>query len=137
MREERLIERIRIREKDPARRVTEDPKKVIDSVLKYLQKILNTRRGSVLIAEDFGIPDFTDFLRAHADGLRDVEKSIRQTIEKYEPRLTNVQVEFIPQEEDVLSLSFQIVGKLAGEHKDQSVVFESQMGSDGKISIRR
>lgn len=136
MREERLIERIRIREKNPARSATEDPNKIIDSILKHLQKILNTRRGSVPIAADFGVPDFTDFLRAYPDTLREVEQSLRQTISKYEPRLKAVRVNFIPNEEDVFSLSFQIFGKLAGDYKDRPVMFESMMGYDGKISIR-
>jgi len=90
MREDRLIERIRLREKEPARSATEDPKKVMVSVLRHLQKILNTRRGGVPIADDYGVPDFTDFMRVYPDALREVEKSIQNTIQKYEPRLTTV-----------------------------------------------
>jgi type VI secretion system protein len=136
MREERLIERIRLREKQPDRSTTEDPKKIISSVLRHLQKVLNTRQGGVQIAEDFGMPDLTDYMRGYPASLRDVEKSLRQTIIKYEPRLKSVRVKFVPQEEDVLSINFQIVARLAGDYPDQPVVFESQMGPDGKISIR-
>ncbi|MBC2714119.1 MAG: type VI secretion system baseplate subunit TssE [Desulfobacteraceae bacterium] len=136
MREERLIERIRLREKQPDRSTTEDPKKIISSVLRHLQKVLNTRQGGVQIAEDFGMPDLTDYLRGYPASLRDVEKSLRQTIIKYEPRLKAVRVKFVPQEEDLLSLNFQIIARLAGEHSDQPVVFESQVDSDGRISIR-
>jgi len=136
MREDRLIERIRLREKEPARSATEDPKKVMGSVLRHLQKILNTRRGGVPIADDYGVPDFTDFMRVYPDALRVVETSIRNTIQKYEPRLSNVKVKFIPQEDDILSLSFQIVAKLAVENKKTPIVFESLMGYDGKIRIR-
>jgi len=136
MREERLIERIRLGEKEPVRRATQDPKKVMASVLRHLQKILNTRQGGVPIADDYGVPDFTDFMRVSPDALREVEKSIRNTIQKYEPRLNNVRVKFIPQEDDILSLSFQIVAKLLVENKKTPIVFESLMGYDGKIRIR-
>ena len=136
MREERLIERIRLREKQPDRTTTEDPKRIIASVLRYLQKVLNTRQGGVQIAEDFGMPDLTDYLRGYPASLREVEKSLRQTIIKYEPRLKSVRVKFVPQEENLLSLNFQIVARLAGGYPDQPVIFESQLGSDGKISIR-
>jgi len=136
MREERLIERIRLREKQPDRTTTEDPKRIIASVLRYLQKVLNTRQGAVQIADDFGMPDLTDYLRGYPSSLRDVEKSLRQTIIKYEPRLKSVRVKFVPQEENLLSLNFQIVARLAGDYPDQPVIFESQLGSDGKISIR-
>jgi type VI secretion system protein len=136
MREERLIDRIRLREKEPDRSTTEDPKKIISSVLRHLQKVLNTRQGGVQIADDFGMPDLTDYMRGYPASLRDVEKSLRQTIIKYEPRLKSVRVKFVPQEDDVFSINFQVVARLAGDYPDQPVVFESQMGSDGKISIR-
>ena len=136
MREERLIERIRLRAKQPERSTTEDPKKIIASILRHLMRVLNTRQGGVQIAEDFGMPDLTDYLRGYPASLRDVEKSLRQTIGKYEPRLKSVRVKFVPREEDVLSLNFQIVARLAGGYPDQPVVFESQMGADGKINIR-
>ena len=136
MREDRLIERIRLREKEPGRSAAENPGKVRDSILRHLQKILNTRRGGVPIADDYGVPDFTDFLRTYPDAVNEIEKSIRTTIQKYEPRLNSVRVKFIPQEDDRLSLSFQIVAKLLVENNEIPIVFESLMGYNGKINIR-
>lgn len=136
MREERLLERIRSWEKGPDRRAREDPTKVIDSVLRHLQRILNTRRGSVPIAEDYGVPDFTDLLHSYPDSIREVERSIRQIIQKYEPRLKAVRVSFIPQDEDIFSVGFQIVAKLAAEDEKIPVFFESFMGADGRVKIR-
>jgi type VI secretion system protein len=56
-------------------------------------------------------------------------------IQKYEPRLTAVRVTFVPQEEDRLSLRFQIIGKLLTESKTQ-VYIETVVDSDGKIEIK-
>jgi type VI secretion system protein len=70
-----------------------------------------------------------------AESVREIERSIRQTIQKYEPRLKGVRVSFVPQEEDNLSLRFQIVSKLATESRTQ-VFFETIIDSDGKIDIR-
>ncbi|MDY6955038.1 MAG: type VI secretion system baseplate subunit TssE [Thermodesulfobacteriota bacterium] len=137
MREDRLLERIRSWEREPHRRAQEDPKRIIDSVLNHLQRILNSRQGSTPIAEDYGVPDFTEFLRRYPDSLNDFERSIRQTIQKYEPRLRAVRVRLIPQEEDAFSLRFQIVAKLATEEYKESVRFESLVDSDGKISVNR
>ncbi len=136
MREERLLERIRSREREPGRRARRDPKRIVDSVLGHLSRILNTRRGSTQIAEDFGLPDFTEFMRTYPDSIRDMERMVRQTILKFEPRLKGVRVRFIPREEDVLSLRFQIAAELAVDEEGSPVVFESIVGSDGKISIR-
>ncbi len=136
MREERLLERIRSREREPNRRARRDPKRIVDSVLGHLTRILNTKRGSAQIAEDFGLPDFTEFLRAYPDSIRDMERMVRRTILKYEPRLAGVRVRFIPREEDALSLRFQITARLSIDEKKSPVIFESVVGSDGKISVR-
>jgi type VI secretion system protein len=135
MREERLLERIQTWEKEPTRRGKEDPRRIVDSVLRHLQRILNTKQGNVPIAEDYGVPDFTDFLNSFPDSLREIEKTIRLAIQKYEPRLTAVKVSFIPQEEDLLSLRFQIIARLSTESKTQ-VFIETIVDSDGKIGIK-
>ena len=135
MREYRLLKRISAWEKEPHRRSREDPKRTIGSVLDHLKQILNTRQGSVPIGEDYGVPDFTELLHAYPDSVRDFERSIRQTIQKYEPRLNGVRVRLIPQDEDILSLRFQIMAKLVTEDHKEPVIFESVVDSDGKISI--
>lgn len=136
MREKRLLERIGSWSKELGRRTREDPKRTFDSVLKHLQRMLNTRQGSVPIAEEYGVCDFTAFAGAYPDSIRDFERSIRQTIQKFEPRLKAVRVSLIPSDEDVLSLRFQIVAKLATEEKSIPVLFEGLVDSKGKISIR-
>jgi len=136
MREERLLERISTWEREPGRREREDVKRITDSILYHLQRILNTKQGNVPIAEDYGVPDFTDLFHSYPESVRDLEKSIRQTIQKYEPRLRGVRVSFIPQEEDILSLRFQIVAQLATAERKNSVLFETIVDSDGKVSVK-
>ncbi len=102
MREQRLLERIQLWEKEPDRRSREDSGRTIDSVMAHLQRILNTRQGSVQIAEDFGLPDFTDLIDNYPESIRDLERSIRKMIQRFEPRLSAIQVKFIPQEDEKL-----------------------------------
>ncbi|MDJ0816758.1 MAG: type VI secretion system baseplate subunit TssE [Desulfobacterales bacterium] len=137
MRENRLTERIRAWNSGPLRREGQDPKRMIDSVVGHLERLLNTRQGSAQIADDYGIPDFTDFKSAFPEAHRDLERSIRQTVQKYEPRLTSVRVKFIPQADEMLTVSFQIIARLILEGRKDAVVFESILDSDGKIRIRR
>ena len=136
MREERLIQRIRTWKKTPDRRDGQDPKRLIHSIVLHLERILNTRRGNVGIGHDYGIPDLTDFRSGFPDSVRDLEMTIRDTIEKFEPRLKSVRVKFIPQDEDMLTVTFQIVAQLAGKDERTPLVLESMMGSDGKVMIR-
>jgi len=137
MREARLLERIRLREGNPQRREVEDTGRVIDSVLDHLTRILNTRRGNVPIAEDYGIPDYTEFLQNFPESLRDLETAIEQTVTQYEPRLKAVRVSFVPQDENVFAVKFQISARLVSMANNTSVLFESQLDTGGKISIKR
>jgi type VI secretion system protein len=136
MREERLTERLLSWNKGQVRRQQIDPKKMTDSIVRHLERILNTRQGSVPIAADFGVPDFTDLRTGMADASRDLARMIRRTIQKYEPRLKTVQVKFGPQGEDPLSVSFQIVARLALDEQQEPVVFESHIDSDGRVKVR-
>lgn len=137
MREARLLERIRLKERDPLRRESEDPSRVIDSIQEHLLQILNTRQGNVLIAEEYGTPDFTEFLTDYPQSLRGFERAIRQTIMQFEPRLRAVRVAFTPQEENRLVVKFQIFAKLASSDSKRSVLFESFLDSDGQITIKK
>ena len=135
MKEERLLERIRTWESEPDRRGHTDDVRQIDSILAHLRRILNTRQGSVQISDVYGIPDLNDFLTSYPESVTGVEKSIRQAIEKYEPRLQSVKVHFLPQEEDVLCLRFQITARInAGTGRN--ILIETIVNSDGRISLK-
>ena len=136
MREERLLERIRSFERDPSRRGRADHGRLVDSVLAHLRQILNTRQGSAPIAPDYGVPDFLDFLQTYPDSVREIERSIRTAIQTYEPRLQGVRVAFIPQDDDTLSLRFQITAHISGADGER-VRFETVVDTDGKISVKR
>lgn len=135
MREERLLERIHNIEMNPDRREGNNPARQIRSVMNHLQRILNTRQGSVLIAEDYGMPEFTDLPGAFSTGAtHEVERILRNAIQKYEPRLSRLQVVFETQEDDLLSLRFKIEAQLTLEGGG-SVVFETVVDAGGKVTI--
>ncbi len=135
MHEQRLSERIRAQERQPARRGGKDRKLCVDSIVAHLQRILNTRQGNVLIAEDYGVPDFLDFLQTYPDSVRQIEESIRSAIDRYEPRLSGACVTFIPREEDDLDLRFQIMAVLALA-EDRQILLETVVGTDGRVRVR-
>ena len=135
MRDERLLERIRNIELNPDRREGRDTGRRINSILNHLQRVLNTKQGSSPIAGDYGIPDFTDMPGAFSTGAtHDMERIIKHVIEKYEPRLTKVRASFKTQEDDVLSLRFEIDARLADE--EIPITFETVVDAGGKINIK-
>ncbi len=136
MREYRLLDRIRVMARNPSRRLTQDPKQMLRSIQEHLQRILNTRQGNVIIADDYGIPDFTNFMNAFPEAQRELERIIRHTIQTYEPRLQGVRVTFLPRDGDPLSLSFQIQARLALKEHREAVTFESIVDAGGQIRVK-
>lgn len=134
MREERLLERLTAMERDPSRRGRMDQGRLVESILAHLRCLLNTRQGCVPIAPDYGVPDFLDFLQRFPESIRTIEGSIRRTIELYEPRLEAVQVTFLPQEGNLLSLRFQINARLRQDNGSR-VRFESAVETGGRVSV--
>ncbi len=134
MYEERLLERIRSFERNPLRRGGKNQRHSIDSVLAHLQRILNTRQGNVLLAADYGIPDFLNFLQTYPESIREIEASIKTAIDKYEPRLSGTSVTFMPDEDETLTLRFQIMAALSVED-NRKVFLETVVDIDGRIKI--
>jgi type VI secretion system protein len=135
MTEERLLERLRTWKEEPRRRAREDPRRTIDSILRHLGRILNTKRGNVPIAEDYGVPDLTDFVSFDFESVGEIQRSLRQVIQRYEPRLKVLQVSFVPQEEGALSLHFEIAGRLATSEGKIPVHFETIVDGNGRVSV--
>lgn len=134
----RLLERIRNMERAPADRKPMDEESQQQSVLRHLVKLLNTRQGSTLLASDYGVPDYTSLTTTpNAENLATIEKSIRDVVQRYEPRLENVQVKFAEDPDDPLKMGFTLTGGLTGSENDTRVSFRTVLAPTGKITIRR
>jgi len=105
------------------------------SVITHLQKLLNTRQGSVQIAPDYGLPDMTS---VHSDSLVDTGRRMEQVlvgvIARFEPRLTNVRVTMEKSEGVQLELKFKLEAALARQ-PDIPVVFETIINANGSILV--
>jgi len=137
MQNQRLLERISFLEQNPDQRIRSDPAQITASVVRHLQQILNTKQGSAQIAEDYGLPDFTALVTSSftSEGVKDLERSIREVIRKYEPRLTMVKVTTELRKEDAFSLYFKVDARLSTDKGDIPVVLQTVMSSDGRMNI--
>src|SRR3989338_11114861 len=103
-RERTLLERLAGPGGDNLLTITENTQQLADSVLRHLQKMLNTRQGHALTQPEYGIPDVTEFIQTLPDMVNEVRRAIRNSIEKFEPRLRNVEVTFVPSEDEWMRL---------------------------------
>ena len=131
-----LLERIADPEGEGPRSVAEDTERLAESILRHLRNMLNTRQGHVPIQPEYGMPDVTEFIQTLPETVDGIRRAIRNSIEKFEPRLRNVEVRYVPSEEDPLHLRFEITAELATAKEEASVWFETAVSPKGHIEIR-
>ena len=113
-----------------------DPGRIVGSIMRHLTKMLNVRQGSVKILPDYGIPDLNDMIGAFPSGLVELRQAIKATLENYEPRLSNVQVNYIRDEDDRLSMKFEINAQLIVGDKPTPVSFKTILRDAGEADVR-
>ena len=79
----------------------------VRSIVAHLHVLLNTIQGSHAADPMLGRPDLTDLLHSYPAGVRAAERAMRTAIERFEPRLVEVEVRAV-ESSDVLALAFQI-----------------------------
>ena len=104
----------------------------------HLHRMLNTRQGSALTVPDYGIVELSELLHEFPDANGLMQRCIKTTIQKFEPRLKNVQVRAIPPSEDVsqLLIYYEITAQLV--HPDgerQAIRFNTQVDGSSNVSL--
>jgi len=127
----------RLNDPQTERTIRVDTSALTDSVMRNLRRILNSRRGSSSTVPDFGLPDLADIVHEFPDVVVELQRIIKESIDRYEPRLRAVRVSFVPDENDLLILRFHIAAELAVGGENQRISFESTISSSGKATVRR
>jgi type VI secretion system protein len=111
--------------------VSEDQHQLL-SVLSNLNYLFNTRRGALSHMPDYGLPDITEIYRDIPDSVLKLRKSIKEAVERYEPRLHRVRVD--PQETDpaAMRLVFFVSGELSNR---QLVRFQTTFSSNEATAV--
>ena len=106
---------------------------VVSSVVDHLKDMLNTRTGESVTVPDFGVVDFSDVCHNMPEAIGAIQQSIRATILKYEPRLKNVSVRFVPSE-DPLIIRFEVVARL-NDARRSVVRLRTSLNSGGQVAV--
>ena len=110
----------------------------VDSILEHLRNILNSRHGSVMIADNYGMPDLTNFPGENLGAsVKELERIMKSTIEKYEPRLTNVRISYNPESSGGLALKFGLFAEISATYGEKRlpIFFETVITSDGFVKV--
>jgi len=104
------------------------------AVVDHLRALLNTRKGDSATVPEFGVPEFTDLVHSFPAAIQLLQRHIRGTITDYEPRLKNVAVRHLP-DENPLILRYEITAQMIGDTSRRSLRFSTQVSAGGRITI--
>ena len=135
-RERSLLERFRAPEPDAQRTIHQDTRRLTESVMENLRKLLNSLHGNSRIRDDYGIPAIVDLLHDFPDAIGGMRKAIKTTIERHEPRLRRVNVRHVESPDDALALNFEITAEMVTEDEKATVSFSTRIDGLGHVRVK-
>lgn len=136
-RELSLLDRLRRPELEDRRSVDTDTGALTRSVLRGLERLLNSRHGGAAARPDFGIPSIEDLLHGGPELTRELAAEIQKSIDAFEPRLQGTRVRALPRTEaDPTLLRFEIQAELVTAGRKSRVRFETRVDNDGRLAVR-
>lgn len=110
----------------PVASVPED-RRLLWSVVSNLNRLFNTRQGTIRHLPDYGLPDMLTVYRDAPRSGEELRRAIKEAIETYEPRLRRVRVRSRETDPYEMRLIFVVTGELkTGEEVRFETTFESQ-----------
>ncbi|MFT4607759.1 MAG: type VI secretion system protein [Urechidicola sp.] len=113
-----------------------DINEVLESVRDDLEKLFNTRRGTVLIDQDFGLPDFTHLMNGYsAPDVDEIQRDILHQVRTYETRLDNSIV--VAQVSKVAdnSLGFGLTAVFNHKNQEQTLSANISIKDNGSVDV--
>lgn len=111
------------------------PDSLRSSILQNLERILNSRAGMSQACEGYGIPDLTQIVNGVPERARDIERALEQSIRQYEPRLTQVEVEHVPDAHGPMTACFKIRAATSAGKSAEDIWFETVVVSSGRVRL--
>ncbi|MGF1742209.1 type VI secretion system baseplate subunit TssE [Vibrio profundum] len=131
----RLLERIELGEAKNCYEKVVSHSHIVESIHMHLAELLNTHMGNAMIDVDYGLPDFNDVLSSNSNLIRRIQQSIRDTIEKFEPRLLGVEVRYKKNDVNPLQLNFAIRAEVTHNGGVVPMSVDVLMGIDGQFEV--
>lgn len=116
--------------------VEADTNAIVESMRDDLEKLFNTKRGTVLVDVNFGIPDFSHMLNGYSSpDVGAIAQQLHLQAKQYEPRLQALKVSFVEQKNNPGKLQFQIDAKITVKGQDIPLNVTALLSDDGSIVL--
>jgi type VI secretion system protein len=132
-----LLERVYAMEKGGASLGTNHTERLYRSLIRHLRAMLNTRRGSVPIAPDYGIADMTDMgSKFTEESVDDLKADLEHLVELYEPRLHDVRAKYTPMPDMPLAAVFSLEASVRTENGLMPLHFRTILDAVGTVRLQ-
>ncbi|MDR1777093.1 MAG: type VI secretion system baseplate subunit TssE [Desulfovibrio sp.] len=131
-----LLERIEALEKGEKTLDARDPARLQRSIVRHLTAMLNTHRGNVPIAPDYGLADLTDMGSSFTEESVDkLKENLERVIARFEPRITNVRVEYAPKPDMPMVAVFRLDAVVQTENGPAPLRLETILDAAGAVRL--
>jgi type VI secretion system protein len=132
-----LLERVYAMEKGDARFGTHSTERLYRSLIRHLRAMLNTRRGSVPIAPDYGIADMTDLgSKFTEESVDDLKADLERLVTHFEPRLHDVKAHYTPKADMPLAAVFSLEASIRTENGSVPLRFQTILDAAGTVQLK-
>ncbi len=134
---ERLLKRLRRWNKEEQPEISDlAANELAESISADLELLLNTRRGTVLIDPDMGLPDLTRFVNGYAQpDVDDLQHDIQQLVRRFEPRLHSISIRYVGDEGPTRQLAFSLSAEVVLPKQRQPFSVRIAMNENGSTSV--
>ena len=131
-----ILERLENAEELPetSARAAED--RLLESIRQSLQRILNTPRGFSPSSPELGLGELIDATLT-TRSMGKIEGELRRTIERFEPRITDVRVSYVPSPEQRLMLRFDVRGRIRIGNQVREAMFQTRIDPQKPMQVSR
>ena len=121
----------------PHRTLTQapDPQQILASIKRNVSQLLNSRLGEAMSAPELGLIDFNDATLGSHDLALQIKLAIRQCLEKYEPRLDQLDIRYMPDSDSPLNILFHITASIKASALHESVRIDLLLDNNRKYRV--
>lgn len=108
---------------------------VVQSIKRNISHVLNTRMGESLSCPELGLFDFNDASSGTADLCLKMRRGIIQCLRVFEPRLSNLEVEVLFDEDRPMSLRFQVFGQISVTSRNDKLKIDLLLDNNRSYTV--
>lgn len=120
----------------PSSRKRKDSARLPESIFKHVEKLLNTKQGTVLSDEFYGMPEFSIGVgNQQTLNPDELAKTVLEKIHRYDKRVCEPRVEIMMNNTDNISIRFAIYFSVSNDQEKQEYSYAGAISANGHFKF--